>query len=281
MRTVTFKSVLMGIAERAGLSPETADLSLEEACTITEFINSRLREAWEWAWWPELMAVAQRYYRPAWDAATAYLSDEEVYYDGDYYTCIAASVAEEPSLTPSAWELTADLQRYVPLEQTGNVSIGEVKRVTRRDPRLDGIAWDIEFEPTADGIRIIGYTGASVWMEFRRRPPTFSAIPWNVTTNYSAGELCYLPATGECYQALQAAMGQDPATATTYWEEVEFPYIFGEFVKGAAFGDWLDAEGQGDKADAKRNSAYGALARAELAVFGQQGVSQRAEARVG
>lgn len=60
MRTVTFKSVLHNVARMAGLDPNSGDLTNELAQQITSYINERLREAWEWTWWPELMLVESR-----------------------------------------------------------------------------------------------------------------------------------------------------------------------------------------------------------------------------
>lgn len=69
MRTVSFKQLLQGVARQNGLDPESGDLPAELAQTYTEFIQARLREGREWAWWPELTVCEVR----AVDVADDYL----------------------------------------------------------------------------------------------------------------------------------------------------------------------------------------------------------------
>lgn len=55
MRTISFQRVLYAIARYSGLDPASGDLSDELALAYTDFINERLREGREHAWWPELL----------------------------------------------------------------------------------------------------------------------------------------------------------------------------------------------------------------------------------
>jgi hypothetical protein len=59
MRTVTFQSVLNGVAIRMGLDPRV-NLNSNVAQAICEYVNSRVRAGWEKADWPELVIIEPR-----------------------------------------------------------------------------------------------------------------------------------------------------------------------------------------------------------------------------
>jgi len=59
MKTCTFKSVLFGVARRLGVDP-SKNLLADQAETLTEYINSRVKEAWEHQDWPALCRIEER-----------------------------------------------------------------------------------------------------------------------------------------------------------------------------------------------------------------------------
>jgi hypothetical protein len=59
MRAVKFKSVLWGAALRMGLDP-SRNLLNDQAATLTEYINSRVREGWEFQDWPAVCPTEER-----------------------------------------------------------------------------------------------------------------------------------------------------------------------------------------------------------------------------
>lgn len=59
MRTVTFKSVLWGVARRLGMDPATT-LTVTDAAAITEYIRTAFRYGWTFAPWPQLARCEQR-----------------------------------------------------------------------------------------------------------------------------------------------------------------------------------------------------------------------------
>ena len=79
MRSVTFQSVLQGTARMLGLDV-TRDLSPARAASLTEYINNRVKEGWEFEFWDEWTSPELRYYRPAWAANTNYAAGVELYY---------------------------------------------------------------------------------------------------------------------------------------------------------------------------------------------------------
>ena len=60
MRTVTFQSILHGIARLAGLDPTTGDLTPQLAAQLTEYINAHVQRADQFEFWPERMLVEAR-----------------------------------------------------------------------------------------------------------------------------------------------------------------------------------------------------------------------------
>lgn len=282
MRTVTFRSVLHGTARMAGLDPATGELSPETAARLGEFISSRLREAWEFDFFAETMLLEQRAFRDEWDAAATYAVGKEVYYavDGLYYECLVENAGEIPATATSFWALVETLDPYIEYAQPGKTPIGHVACVSVRNPRTSRNALRLNFSFSEKGVQVLDpLRPALVWIEFRRQAPEFTAEEWDSGTNYATGDVRYLPETGECYRALQAGTNQNPATQTDYWVKVDFPFVFSKYVKQAAYADWLDQDGQPEKAVAVRGeqanptpgTAWFELMRLQDVEMGQQG----------
>lgn len=103
MRTVTFKSILHGTAQRLGFDP-ARDLNSVRAASLTEYINTRLKEGWEFEFWPEWTVISQRQYRLNWLIASAYAAPTaeaavEVYYPPaqKYYQALQGSTGQVPA----------------------------------------------------------------------------------------------------------------------------------------------------------------------------------------
>ena len=69
MRSTPFQSVLNLLASYLG---EADGLSSEDAVLVMPKINTFVRMAWEYYWWPDVMNIELRTFRPAWAAGTAY-----------------------------------------------------------------------------------------------------------------------------------------------------------------------------------------------------------------
>lgn len=91
MRTVTYQSVLNGIAMSLGLDPNR-DLNSTQAAKLTEYLNQRLPEGWRWDFWPEWTVVEQRVYREAYDATRNVVATDERYFTAaqNYYQALRA-----------------------------------------------------------------------------------------------------------------------------------------------------------------------------------------------
>lgn len=99
MRTVTFKSVLHGTAQKMGLDPNTPDVNLDQALSLTEFINSRVRQVYDHALWPETKLIEERHYRDNWDSSVSYYAGQEVWVPSEesYYIALIDNEDVDPS----------------------------------------------------------------------------------------------------------------------------------------------------------------------------------------
>lgn len=95
MDTVTFKSVLDKISGYLG---ENDGMDTDDAGLATRLINTRLRGAWEFFFWPELMPVEQRQFRPNWTSVLAVTAGTQLYYvpAKKYYQALQASTNQPP-----------------------------------------------------------------------------------------------------------------------------------------------------------------------------------------
>jgi hypothetical protein len=223
MRTVTFQSVLDGAASRIGLDP-TQTIQPSTASALTEYINTRIRFAWEAYKWPELSAIEKRQFRPTFDAAATYATGAEVFYLGSYYRKTGTgAVGVVPTVTATWTSSTSltDFVRSIDFDQaftatsstTAATPIGEVLHVYRQDPRVVRYAERVNFWVTDSGA-IVGptqFTNATpneVFVEFTIRPTMFNT-----------------------------ASNSEP-----------FPRVLSEYVKFASAADALREDGQFDKA---------------------------------
>lgn len=81
-----------------GLDP-LKDLSSVRAAALTEFINQRLKEAWEFDFWRELMRVELRQYRDTYASGTAYTAAAEVFFlpTQQYYQALQSTTGNDPA----------------------------------------------------------------------------------------------------------------------------------------------------------------------------------------
>ena len=224
VRNVTFQSVVDGVASRIGLDP-TQTLSASTVAAITEYINTRVRFAWELYKWPDMSSVERRRFRQTW-TATSYSLGDEVYHEGtsQYYRANTSVTGSDVPGTAAGWTSAAsltDFVRNIDYDQTFTLTdasadatkIGEILYVYAADPRVTRYAERVNFM-VYDGGAVIGQTQFSatspneVFVEFTTRPTTF-------TTSSGSSNL---------------------------------PRCISEYVKFAAAGDSLREDGQFDKA---------------------------------
>ena len=103
MQITKFRDVLGGVAHRMGLDPDNL-LDVEKA-SLAEFIQSRVRQGWEYYPWPETMKVEQRQYRPDYAGGTTYsnaasdVDSSQVYWpqENKYYQALKSTSGNAPT----------------------------------------------------------------------------------------------------------------------------------------------------------------------------------------
>lgn len=282
MRSTSFKSVLSGTLALAGLNLETLPDAQSACARFCEFINQRTREAWEYDAWPELVTIENRQFCPQWDAASTYAPGTQVWFADDqlFYTANLApnnpAPGESPATSPAKWTEGPRVSSVIPLDSPGRTSIAEVLGVTQSDPRQSAGFGRLPYAMIDSGILVRSAPGNTVWVRFRLAALAYTAIPYDNTRTYSAGELCFdynystHEGTGECCRALRTTQGNGP-TALVYWEKVPVPYVLEQFIKRAAYSDVLRDDGQYERAGREQAAAYNTLSASADTALATQG----------
>ena len=92
------------------------------------------------------------------------------------------------------------------------------------------------------------------YVKYRKRVPFYNGPDYNSSTNYVIDNQVYHSGSGRFYRAKIDSLGISPPD-TIYWEELEIPNLFFEYVISGVFADWLKQNGQHGKAVAEEQSA--------------------------
>lgn len=283
MRTVTFTSVLAGVASVLGIEPAAYTAALQAKALLA--INRHIKTGWKFDFWPELTLVEQRAYRPFWDEVTQFDAGAQVYFadDGLYYQANTApnnpQDGESPAAYPAKWTAVTDFRRYIALDQPGKTPIDEVEGLYSYDPRLrTERPARLPFTLSHEGVVPMAETYALVWIKFRMRVSQFTQTVFDPASAYAAGALV-LSSAGEGYRAITAVPTGSELTDPIYWEAQPFPAFLDDFVIHAAAADLLAGEGQTRAAAAERALADTYLAGAFDEQFPGQAQYTTAQAR--
>lgn len=254
MRTVTFKSVLHGVATRIGLDPVN-NLQSNQARALAEYIDTELEIAWQMAPWPEWTRIELRRFRADWSPITAYVIGDEVYSSADaaYYRCLIGNTGQFPGTEGTIyWEATTALDRYIARDQPWQAStIGEVWGVFIDDPMTHVRPRKIGYWESPNGIQITGDVvvgdPTQVYVEFSLPPNHFCADEWDSGLNYLTGDCVYYPDTGECYEALADTLNVLP-TETASWRKQDFPFVLAKYSRMKAVAEALREDENHNKA---------------------------------
>lgn len=295
MNTVSFQKVLYGVARRMGLDP-LRNLPQNVADTLAGYVDEHARHGWNAYPWPEICPTEKRVYRPQWDAATVYAYGQEVWDEGQqaYYMSlendnqgnpVTATAANDTGLfieidipgEPTAddangfWTRISTLERVILFDQPGKTPIGTVFEVWRDDPTRVRRPRPVDFWISAAGVQLDSTAPDVVWINFRTRPPEFTATPWKASKIYPQETVIYFADSGECYRALSiTAAGESPKTSPEKWEKQSLLAALAPYVELAAYSDFLMEDGQTDKAAILSGKADGRLADAMDIINEQQ-----------
>lgn len=276
MRSCTYYSVLERAVSLAGFT--VSGLTATPRAQFNTKITARLKDAWECAWWPELMRSELRYYRDTWLAQT-YLAGSELWHAGTskYWTNLTLNAAstDVPGVS-SKWTVLTDLDPYISLDQANETAIGEIRGIYLDDPLTTDKPRRTPFVLGSNGAQVLGEnvpTAVYVW--YRIRLPEFFGADYSATTAYAINRTLYYTSTtpgyeGDYWTTVSATTaGQSPETTAAKWTQIEFPLWLRAAVAHGAYADWLRLDGEGDLALAEDNVAEGKLSSEVCKLAGQ------------
>lgn len=217
MRSTNFSQILFESLQYSG--NDRHNITDETFAQFRDFISARLREAWEQDEWIDLCRLAQ-------------------------------------------FTVTTDANKVTYFTLPSDA--GEVLGVYSLNPQVTTRARDIGYEVYEDGseTKIILRSNfvTEGWYNYRKKCPVLTGDLYETTKVYSQGVQVYFdsgsgtgtflpvsgkPHYGNFYTALSAniSAGESPATHPAYWQKVEIPYIFGNFLAWGAAANWLVSEG--------------------------------------
>lgn len=276
MKTRTFQDVLKALCAHRGRAFSTE--YAESRPDLAQFVNDRLRHAWHFAWWRDLLVYEQRRYRPAYNPETVYPKGREVYKLNDsgetvyYRSMVDDNTGNDPDTDDGMhWktvdEITDDdVAGYVfepriatdPTAQDsdGGSAIGEkVWCVCDADPRLPaGSGNTHEFILTANNLHVreSAYPAAP-WVVFLPPVPVFTTAAWEAPN--SAGDIVYFDESKECWLSLADENNDTPEAASANWRKIGFPAVLFDYVTRTACCDFIRADGiSGQDAESKRRA---------------------------
>lgn len=242
MRTTHFSPILFNALQYSG--QDRHNISEETFAQFRDFINERVRNAWESQDWPDLIRVAQL-------VVTADVN-------GLVTAAIPANAGEvlncydrDPLVTTRATELSFRLydngttQSLVFLSDPGTVYAEyRIKR-----PELTGDLYSVS----------VAYAiGAQCYFDSGSNTGTYIPI---------AGK----PHYGNFYNCLEATTaGQSPSTHPAKWQIVQIPYNFSAYAARGSFADWLKSELQLEAAQVAEAEAQNSLVEAVDIILRQQ-----------
>lgn len=277
MRHASYQSVENRVLSLAGIKP--ADRTAEMRVLLNGYINTAMKLAWEFYWWPELMRSELRYYRDPYAAGTTYAAEDQVYYSttGLYYTALQATTGNAPTNT-TYWEVATELDAYIELEQTGQTEIGEVRGVFVDDPLTTPSPRRLLHLLGQHGIHLPGDSlPLSAYVYFRLRPNEYTGADYDATATYAVGEtMFYSSATvgyeGDYWECVTAtSAGNNPESSAAKWSRIELPSWLKEAVSAQAYHEYLITDGAPQEMrDRAGATADGLLNQAVHLFVGQQ-----------
>lgn len=223
MRTVTFQSVLDGAAARIGLDP-TQTIAASTASALTEYINTRIRFAWEAYKWPELSTVEARRFRENYSASEVYPIGSEVWFDNNYWRKTTTTVAGVAPDSTFAFTDHIQSQAYA-----ANAIVKKDKVYYRAKiavPVNTAITSTTHWEVYTLAL------GSDSW-SIATAPDESNYAVWSAATSYSAGtEVVF---NGNFYRArenMQAGVAPNATGSSNKWNKIS---VYSEFIRSVDF----------------------------------------------
>lgn len=258
MKTVSFKSVLERVARLWLGDMDEVTYSTAQKRRMADAINAAVRVGVEHADWQELVRVAERPFRPHWDAEASYAAGTEVWHADTeaYWYAVRGNAGVEPGTSDDDWAEVESLDRYLAWSMSGFWPVASVLGVFDADP-VKGQAGRFDFVSDYRGVWPQDCTEDTVWLRYRMMPPVFTVQEVDdggeegEPETIVLGDLRYFPDEEECYLALVNDAGD------AVWSKVPMPYFLSNYVP-------LKAAAELHAADEKRFAVFSAQAEDEL-----------------
>ena len=247
MRTADFSTILFQAMQLCGLDRD--DFNDFTFSQLRDFASARLRTAWEYDRWPELVKV---------EKVTTTETNGAVFFNiPNTYGEIFAIYTADPSATTRGLLVGFDVQptntgmRCVLSRRLAEVWV-EYRTIP---PLLTGLPYNNQIEY---------YPNAQVY--FDQGSGTGSFLP-------SIGK----PYSGNFYICKQQNINLSPSqdSSSLNWEKVKIPYIFVNYLARAINSDYLRSEGMQELAVQAENEAFTFLMLEIDKVGRQQGISRK------
>ena len=242
MRTTHFSPILFNALQYAGQDRHI--VSEETFAQFRDFINERVRHAWESQDWPDLIRVAQLTVTNDGNGLVTAAIPADA---GEILNCYD----RDPLVSTRASGLSfriydnGTVQKLVMPTDPGTV-YAEYR--TKR-PELVG---DLYAPAVAYSV------GAQVYFDSGSNTGTYTPV---------AGK----PHYGNFYNCIEATTaGQSPSTHPAKWQIVQIPYLFASYAARGAFSDWLKSELQLEAAQVAEAEAQNTLTEAIDIILRQQ-----------
>ena len=230
-----FKSILNQVCNLAGIDTDT--LPTTEWRLIRDLVSRRIRFGWEAAKWPE--------------------------------TC----VTEKRTVTQSGGE-EGD---FVSLSQVSETPIGEVFAVYNKSPKQNTDTQTYDWHISENGVQL-SKPGQEVFVFFRKVAPEFAGELYSQDKSYNENDHVYDNSHGNFYianQSVASGSNNSPFAQPSYWDLVNVPSIFTDYLIRGAYADYLRHNGELDRARVAESDARGALDHELLKLHTQQGQTTR------
>lgn len=258
---ISTQRILYSIARRVGLEPtgDDANLSPSKAREILEFIDNRLKEAWELYDFLETTFVEERAFSPDYDPSVSYAQGDIVWdwCTRLYYQALVPTIGGSLANTAVWQQNVSPYPRTILWQQPGHTPIGTVFTAWNKNPYTEQNRTPIPFLLSNNGLEFsLSPVTQTIWLQFRIPYPGVGLDQWSSTETYNTGDAAVYGM--DTYLSLiDNNVGHTPpAIADSNWQQFRIPWVFRSFVTQAAFSDTLIVSGQNEKAPDQLAQAY-------------------------
>ena len=232
MRTIPFSQILFDALQYSG--NDRYNINKETFGQFRDFINSRLREAWESQEWQDLCRVAQFTTTTDANGVCSFTPASDV---GEIFGVYNYNPLTSSRTTDYTFTLFDDGTTAKVILDSSTIGSGWYYYRTKV-PNLSG---DI-FNP------LVAYAvGSQVYFDSGSNTPTYVPVEG-------------FPHTGNFYTCIvNTNAGQSPSTNSTKWSVITLPYIFAHFLSWGAGANWYASEGMMQEAGVLESKAQQVL----------------------